>query len=644
MKMPKKVATAEADVEVTVIVYQARNLLSKKKAKTGKFSVIFGVGSKKFRTDVQESANGNPEWNQESALPITSYNHPLKLVVTDREHVLGAITIEIDEIPLQKTSAQFAPLREYKKSGPPHGELQFNCWISKNNLPIDPQSALSGHRFSFSSSPPKKGGAGGKLKDKILSSDAISKIRHNSLKGSLSNLFQGKKGSKSSYDISRSLGSDGLYRSNSVYSIDDPDENLLSTGRISSHGGSFHVLNDEDDRKPHITGISPMVGPVEGGTRITIRGDNLGDSLEDVIGLFICSANCLANIEYESPKKLYCTTKPWKVSTGNIVVVTQSGGRGSSAVQFQFIDYALTSFEDEASKFRTESAASRSSLFGRNDDSPASSIQTGGGLPSVDRPPSTPSPRHSPVPSPRQQQSNLKSSDSFKDEGYDTKRSSPRPVPKLKEPLARFGVSGEENAGTPSPVGHHRHTLSMSSNTLSIASTGSDEGFSNKHRTTSDHVDNDVGALLSVSPDTARRGSNTLKGNFFSSILKPSDKEKAHHKSMPRVYSDRDLSKHLDLAPLALEKTEKRRGSLMPWNKDKSTSLTKSEMMNEISRQRFESERLRIENDKVKLENEELRAENTHLRDSNTMMQTYMDRILIKVMLECPHLLDVSSS
>lgn len=33
-----------------------------------KFSVIFGIGTKKFRTNVVKEHNGNPDWNEESLM------------------------------------------------------------------------------------------------------------------------------------------------------------------------------------------------------------------------------------------------------------------------------------------------------------------------------------------------------------------------------------------------------------------------------------------------------------------------------------------------------------------------------------------------------------------------------------------------
>lgn len=115
-------------------------------------------------------------------------------------------------------------------------------------------------------------------------------------------------------------------------------------------------------KKPEVSGISPNEGPVEGGTKVTIRGTNLGLNKEDVVGLFICGANVLGSMEYISSSKLSCVTKAWKACIGNVTVETQSGGKGLSLVQFTFTG------RDQASDSASEvSSLSRSSSRGDAD-------------------------------------------------------------------------------------------------------------------------------------------------------------------------------------------------------------------------------------------------------------------------------------
>ncbi|GAB0097923.1 Exocyst complex component 2 [Sergentomyia squamirostris] len=84
--------------------------------------------------------------------------------------------------------------------------------------------------------------------------------------------------------------------------------------------------------QPVVTGLSPKEGPP--GTRITIRGEFLGSRPSDLIGLSICGCDCLLSAEWKSPNKIIARTGPAK-GKGDIIVVTQSGGVGTSTVQFR---------------------------------------------------------------------------------------------------------------------------------------------------------------------------------------------------------------------------------------------------------------------------------------------------------------------
>ena len=88
---------------------------------------------------------------------------------------------------------------------------------------------------------------------------------------------------------------------------------------------------------PEITGLSPKSGPASGGTKITVRGCNLGKSKEDIVSVSICGCDLCSTLEYHSPAKLVVTTKPW-AGSGPVVLETKSGGRGTSTVNFTFQD------------------------------------------------------------------------------------------------------------------------------------------------------------------------------------------------------------------------------------------------------------------------------------------------------------------
>lgn len=83
---------------------------------------------------------------------------------------------------------------------------------------------------------------------------------------------------------------------------------------------------------PLVTGVSPKEGPP--GTRITIRGENLGVDIRDFIGLKICGMDCTLFAEWKSPSKIVARTGPGK-GKGDIIVITRSGGKGSCTVGFR---------------------------------------------------------------------------------------------------------------------------------------------------------------------------------------------------------------------------------------------------------------------------------------------------------------------
>lgn len=83
--------------------------------------------------------------------------------------------------------------------------------------------------------------------------------------------------------------------------------------------------------EPKVTGLSPMTGPP--GTKITVRGENLGESCNDIIELTVNGADCLPYLEWKSPKKIItrCTKT---LGSGDIIISTKSGGLGTCDVQF----------------------------------------------------------------------------------------------------------------------------------------------------------------------------------------------------------------------------------------------------------------------------------------------------------------------
>ena len=83
---------------------------------------------------------------------------------------------------------------------------------------------------------------------------------------------------------------------------------------------------------PIVNGISPREGPP--GTKITIRGEHLGSTPQDLVGVFINGSDCLLISEWKTDKKIIALA-PAKEGKGDIIIATTSGGLGSCSVQFR---------------------------------------------------------------------------------------------------------------------------------------------------------------------------------------------------------------------------------------------------------------------------------------------------------------------
>lgn len=96
---------------------------------------------------------------------------------------------------------------------------------------------------------------------------------------------------------------------------------------------------------PKVTGLSPKEGPP--GTKVTIRGENLGSSPDDLIGLTICGQDCLIYSEWVSPSKILTRSLRCK-GLGDVIVATKSGGIGSCTVQFRGYEEVITLTKESA--------------------------------------------------------------------------------------------------------------------------------------------------------------------------------------------------------------------------------------------------------------------------------------------------------
>lgn len=118
---------------------------------------------------------------------------------------------------------------------------------------------------------------------------------------------------------------------------------------------------------PVVTGISPKEGPP--GTRVTIRGEFLGTKPTDLSSLTICGCDCLLSAEWKSPNKIIARSGPCK-GRGDIIVITKSGGKGTSTVQFRGYHETIGPLKESA--VWVEEAPLQTLAWGRRSLSPTS--------------------------------------------------------------------------------------------------------------------------------------------------------------------------------------------------------------------------------------------------------------------------------
>uniref|UniRef100_A0A8C3PYF8 Plexin-B1 n=1 Tax=Chrysolophus pictus TaxID=9089 RepID=A0A8C3PYF8_CHRPC len=97
---------------------------------------------------------------------------------------------------------------------------------------------------------------------------------------------------------------------------------------------------------PLIHSVYPLSGPVEGGTRITITGSNLGQKHQDIAEtVTVAGIPCAVDAqEYEISSSIVCITGgSWTERFGHIVVEVPGGGRGVSEHIFTYQNPELKS-------------------------------------------------------------------------------------------------------------------------------------------------------------------------------------------------------------------------------------------------------------------------------------------------------------
>ena len=283
------------------------------------------------------------------ASDVENGSQPLVLIVREKEEVLGQVTVPLTTLPdVNMRAKRRFPLQPHRKCSNPQGELIFEGWVSKVREPQPPTIKITCEPGSHARLNPFS-----ILKETIQKSPILGRRTHHmSPSKSLSSVVTlHRRNSQSLQDLSTV---------HQEWATEEPSAKIktLPTGLlglgIADTGKRCNSYMDlsVSSKQPQIMSVMPPEGPVEGGTVLTITGHNLGAQTEDVVGLFICGANCLGSIRYVSSTKIHCTAKAWRAVKGYIVVETQTGGRGTSLVQYRYRETNVSDGHEENNNVR----------------------------------------------------------------------------------------------------------------------------------------------------------------------------------------------------------------------------------------------------------------------------------------------------
>ncbi|GFN92104.1 exocyst complex component 2 [Plakobranchus ocellatus] len=302
-----------------------------------KFSVIFGVGTKKYRTSVVKDPAGNPDWNEESVIQVTNISDHVFFTVTEKDDVLGQIIIPVASLLTVKGVVKKSALKAHKKCPVPQGELIFQCYVSKQRpTMVAPQIRSSSGQLN-------SGGAQltgfQKLKQNFSPTPSLvqQKKEEKEEKRKSSSLANfNKRLSKSIHDIF-SLGKFGSGGNN-----EDEDDQKQLGGKNKRFSLKFPSLGSGLDSSgrdiPVVTHIVPNMASIQGGTRLVLEGQNLGLGKSDIMELLLCDTDLLDSIEFESESRIYVTTKATTPGKGDLWIETVSGGQNVIKNIFTFVD------------------------------------------------------------------------------------------------------------------------------------------------------------------------------------------------------------------------------------------------------------------------------------------------------------------
>ena len=259
----------------------------------------------------------------------------------DKDTTIGAVHISIDSLPTVRPGWSWYPLEPYKKVTAVCGDMCLECWVSKTqpvgSMPNSRETSVEDFQNFVTSQVSHMTSQVTQLPGKVMDY-----LHFNKRSPNLARSHQTNKGVDSQtstpYSSNQSLrhsaeedemassrgSASGLKEhasdSNLVVNQKSDSSTPPSVTPAPTAGVSEPPQNDdtafakiplrecieklekEPDNLPipEVSGVSPNEGSVEGGTKVTLRGTNLGTELEDIKQVLLAGVDCTQGVEYLS--------------------------------------------------------------------------------------------------------------------------------------------------------------------------------------------------------------------------------------------------------------------------------------------------------------------------------------------------------
>ena len=248
-----------------------------------------------------------------------SQKERFKFKVKDKEHTIGVVKVPIATLTTVSQLTWF-PLEPHKRSSEAHGELQVEYWV---NAPFSAEVDETSSSAPAVEDVAERGGLGSGLKEYFKRSvpsplqqrkgreeDLLHVLKKTAQHSSDSELHvppsqpsmpKGSVTPNLRFSSSREHHSASYNPQGSVFRFSWRSQSPPSGSLVGSQPNLPEEGGGMQNNVPEVTGISPREASLEGGQRITLRGSNLGTSLEDVVKVIVVDMDCTASVEYVSP-------------------------------------------------------------------------------------------------------------------------------------------------------------------------------------------------------------------------------------------------------------------------------------------------------------------------------------------------------